>query len=208
MKLRHFIAASVATLAAASAMAAPIVTPVYTTTGIDMLGEINASEYTLDMSFQLDDLSGWRKVVDFSDRTSDAGVYLYWDQLGFATDSDAFYVSSTAGSSVGTRVTLTRDSSGLFSAYVNGALQFSFNDSANNAVFTTTGGQTSAWLLADDATTGFAEQSAGTISSIKVYDHALSAREIAAVPEPESVALVGAGLLTLISLGRRRQNKA
>lgn len=208
MKLRHLIAASVATLAAASAMATPIVTPVYTSTGIDMLGEINASEYTLDMTFKLDDLAGWRKVVDFSNRTSDAGLYLYWDQLSFATDSNVFSTTTTAGSTVGTRITLTRDGTGLVNAYVNGALQLSFNDAANNAVFTTTGGQTSAWLLADDATTGFAEQSGGTISSIKVYDHALSAREVAAVPEPESMALVGAGLLTVFSLSRRRQNKA
>ncbi|MDE2433432.1 MAG: PEP-CTERM sorting domain-containing protein [Burkholderiales bacterium] len=208
MKLRHLIAASVATLAAASAMATPIVTPVYTSTGIDMLGEINASEYTLDMTFSLDDIRGWRKIVDFSNQSEDAGLYLYWDSLAFYTSNDETFWGGGTNAEFGTRITLTRDGTGLVNAYVNGALQLSFNDAANNAVFTTTGGQTSAWLLADDATTGFAEQSGGTISSIKVYDHALSAREVAAVPEPESMALVGAGLLTVFSLSRRRQNKS
>lgn len=206
MKFRHIVASALTSLAAVSALATPLVTPQYTTTGINMLGEIGASDYTLDMTFKLDDLSGWRKVVDFKNRTDDAGLYLYWDQLSFATSSgDIFATTNTAGSTLGTRVTLTRDNTGLVNAYVNGALQISFNDTTNSAVFGTSGGQTSAWLLADDMLFGSREQPSGTLSSVKVYDHALSPREVAAVPEPEALALAAAGVLAAVTLRRRRQ---
>lgn len=209
MKIRHIASAVLSALAISSAFAAPVITPAYTSTGINMLGEINASEYTLDMTFSLDNISGWRKIVDFNNRAEDTGLYLYWDQLSFAAPSDTLISGSgTTGAEFGTRVTLTRDNTGLFSAYVNGAFQLSFNDTSNTAVFGSTGGQTSAWLLADDVLFDSREQASGTLTSVKVFDHALSAREVAAVPEPETMALVAAGLLTAFSLSRRRQNKA
>jgi len=209
MLFRKLIVAAATSLAALAAVAAPVITPAYTTTGINVLGEVNAAEYTLDMTFKLDDLSGWRKLVDFNNRADDAGLYVYWDQLAFATTSDTLvWGSGTAGTDLGTRLTLTRDNTGLVSAYINGAFQLSFNDVSNVAVFGTTGGQTSAWILADDVQFDSREQAAGTLTSFKVYNHALTANEIAAVPEPESMALVAAGLMTALTLSRRRQNKA
>jgi hypothetical protein len=209
MTIRNFVAAALSSLTIASAFAAPVITPVTTSTGVNMLGEINASEYTLDMTFKLNDISGWRKIVDFGNRAEDTGLYLYWDQVFFANTADsAVNGFGTAGAETGTRLTLTRDNTGLVSTYLNGAFQLSFNDTGNVAVFGSTGGQTSAWLLADDVLFDSREQASGTITSVKVFDHALSAREIAAVPEPETMALVAAGLLTAFTLGRRRQHKA
>jgi hypothetical protein len=209
MTIRHTIVAALSGLTLTAALAAPVITPVTTSTGVNMLGEINASEYTLDMTFSLNNISGWRKIVDFNNRTDDAGLYLYWDQVSFATTSETLINGSgTAGAESGTRLTLTRDNTGLVSAYLNGAFQLSFNDITNAAVFGSTGGQTSAWLLADDVLFDSREQASGIITSVKVFDHALSAREIAAVPEPETMALVAAGLLTAFTLGRRRQHKA
>lgn len=209
MLFRKLIVAAATSFAALAAVAAPVITPAYTTTGINVLGEVNAAEYTLDMTFKLDDIRGWRKLIDFSDRGADAGLYIYWDQVVFYKLDDTQVRSwDTIGSEFGTRVTVTRDNSGVVSAYANGALKFSFTDTENAAVFSNVGGQTSAWIMADDFVTDFTEQSAGTLTSFKVYNHALTANEIAAVPEPESMALVAAGLMTALTLSRRRQNKA
>lgn len=208
MNLSQIAAAALTTLVVSGAMAAPVITPAWTDSGIQMLGEINASEYTLDLTFNLHYTSYWHKIVDFKDRVEDAGVYLQDDQLVFAQpDTSLVYGSGLAGAVSGTRITMTRDNTGLFSAYLNGGLQFSFLDSANAAVFNTNAGQTSAWLLADDVNWGGNEQTIGTLTSVKVFDRALSAREIAAVPEPETYALLVAGLLTVGTLSRRRQTQ-
>lgn len=208
MTLRNIIAATLGSLAIASAFAAPVITPVTTESGINMLGEVNASEYTLDITFSLNNIMGWRKIVDFNNRTDDAGLYLYWDKVSFATTSESWFDGfGSAGAESGTRLTLTRDNTGVVSAYLNGSFQLSFNDSTNKAVFGSSGGQTSAWLLADDVLFDGREQPTGTITSVKVFDHALTANQIAAVPEPETMALVAAGLLTAFTLGRRRQHK-
>ena len=63
MLFHQTVVAAATSFAALAAVAAPVITPAYTTTGINVLGEVNASEYTLDMTFKLDDLSGWRKLV-------------------------------------------------------------------------------------------------------------------------------------------------
>ena len=90
------------------------------------------------------------------------GLYVYWDQLAFATTpDDLVWGSGTSGTGVGTRLTLTRDNAGLVSAYINGAFQLSFNDVSNVAVFSSTGGQTSAWILADDVQFNSREQTSG-----------------------------------------------
>lgn len=210
MQLRAFftsLTGLASTLLASAALAAPLSTPLYTTTGVNLLGEVNASEYTVDLEFSLDSTSYWRKIVDFQNRADDAGLYINDDQVVFATSSTDLVYGGFTGALFGTRLTLTRDASGLVSTYVNGALRFSFLDSGNTAVFTAPGGQTSAWLMADDVQWGGNEQASGWLNSVRIYGRALNATEVAAVPEPQTLALAGVGLLTLGAL-RRRQKKA
>lgn len=193
-------------------------------TGIDVFwdGQVNISnvvsspEYSLDFQISLNRTDWQRKVLDFKNLSSESGVYVDFGRLGFA-DATGTYVTPLSSSpteiSVDSpvRLTFTRTSAGLFSAYVNGTAQFSFDDAANLATFSTT-----ATLFRDDSAICGYCQTGGSLTYLNVYDSALSAREVAslggsvtpAVPEPETLALVAAGLLTAVSLGRRRQNKA
>ncbi len=57
------------------------------------------------------------------------------------------------------------------------------------------------WLMGDDAGDA-TEQWQGLLAGVRIYDSALTADEIAAIPEPSSLALLSLGLLVI--LGRRR----
>lgn len=169
---------------------------------------LSAPEYSLDLVLTLDRTDWQRKVLDFKSLSTDGGVYVDFGQVGVSDNAGAYV--ATGPSSVAAlspvRLTFTRTAGGLFSSYVNGALQFSFNDAANLTTFGTSG----IFFKDDSAGCGYC-QTSGSLAYVNVYDTALSAREVSgignptAVPEPESAALVLAGLLTAGSLLKRRQ---
>lgn len=154
-------------------------------------------------------VSGYRKMVDFKNLSSDNG---YYDINGLAqlynagTGPSAVYGANTLAFTVLTRDAATQ----LFSFYVNGALQNSFIDSANLADFSETAGL--ARFFEDDFRTRQTEAGAGFVNYIATYDRALSAAEVAdlkvvdgtVTPEPASFVLFGTGLLAIAGVARRR----
>jgi hypothetical protein len=186
--------------------------------GVSLSNVISGGEYTIDTKFSLDVTDYWRKVLDFSGRTSDNGLYEHDGRIGFYADgvtTDGITNSITVGQEI--RLTLTRSSSNIFTAYLNGVEEFSFNDSANSAVFSTP--NTIANFFMDDWASGGYERSPGTVKYIQVFNHALTGDDVIAlgdarilgdkptanVPEPESLALALAGFLTVGSLMKRRR---
>jgi MYXO-CTERM domain-containing protein len=171
--------------------------------GLSLENAVNASVYTIDFVFNFDLVSGYRRLIDFKALTSDTGLYNYGSQLKFyneATGPDSVFAIATDA-----RVTLTRDAAGVLTGYVNGLLQFQFNDTAGLSQFS--GANQIAYFFRDDnAVSG--EASAGSIDYLRIYDTALSANEVAnltsPVPEPATglLALAGIGLFALL---RRRR---
>jgi hypothetical protein len=217
MSIRSILITAACTLSAATAFAA---TPVLSTTdsvyfddGVNVLGVVNDSVYTIDMTFSLGRTDTYRKLLDFSGLTSDAGLYAYEGAVGLyssapyaQTGAELLAGSSTTfGIAQVVRLTITRDTSDLFSVYLNGVSLFSFTDSNKTTVFSLLNGKTNAWLFADDTTTESYQQSWGTLKSLTVYNTALSATQVASVPEPEALAMMAAGLLTVGALARRRK---
>src|SRR5262249_21137760 len=119
---------------------------------------IPPSNYTIEMGFSIDNTRSYKKLIDFKDLTRDYGLYNNRTAL-------IFYSSATgpAGaftSAVPVTLVLTRDGSNdTVAAYINGVLQFSFTDSANDATFT--GPNNIARFLQDDTVTGGTEVSSG-----------------------------------------------
>ncbi|MFZ6751277.1 PEP-CTERM sorting domain-containing protein [Undibacterium sp. Ren11W] len=158
--------------------------------------------YTVDMSFHLNNLGGYQKIVDFSNLASDTGMYAYGTKWSFYPDAAAL---SSLANGVDARLTLTRDAASMVTMYVNGAQIASFNDSSNHANF----GSNPAHFFMDDVATNKAEAGVGAVDYIRTYDHALNASQVASmtapVPEPETYAMLLAGLGLFAGIARKRK---
>jgi hypothetical protein len=100
-------------------------------TGLSLSGTGAFDVYSIDIHFYFDNVSasfnGYQRILDFQNRTSDSGLYsLNGSLVLFAIPGDPSGGSAGQVFTNGTMADLlvTRDASGLFSAYVNGNLAF------------------------------------------------------------------------------------
>jgi hypothetical protein len=173
---------------------------------------IDGADYSIEIRLSFDDnlttnSNTWLKIIDFKNLSSDDGLYSYLNSGAKTLDycvcgtqhngtADVF----SGGKLVD--VLLTRDkATGLVKGYANGIEQFSFVDVTGSAVFNTSD-KIINFVRDDNVVTG--EASSGFVDRIRIYDGA-----IAPVPEPETYAMLLAGLGLMSTIARRRgRNKA
>lgn len=170
----------------------------------------NPANYTIEMNFEFDQVSGYRKMIDFKDLASDNGLYTQSTDFDFYN----FSFSPTGVIAAGDfeHIVLTRDSStNLVTGYVNGTQQIQFTDNAGDGVFSTPNNLIR--FCEDDAPTNFREAASGSVDFIRIYDGALTGDEVAALPNtegtavPEPASLAGITIaMGALSLRRRRAN--
>ena len=185
--------------------------------GLNLSNAITPGNYSIELNFSLTDVSGYRKLVDYQDLGSDAGLYNLNSDLNFypgPTGSTAAITSGTQADVIVTRDSATNSLVG----YLNGVQQFTYADTSNYGVFSSP--NNIAEFFHDDTHTGGREASAGSVDFIRVFNGALTSTEAATlyangvsttVPEPSQfavIAIFGVGLAALGLRARKRSANA
>ncbi|HYC56906.1 MAG TPA: LamG-like jellyroll fold domain-containing protein [Candidatus Binatia bacterium] len=124
--------------------------------------------YTIILEMRLDEVSGYRRLIDFKNGTSDTGLYLQSGAL-------VFYNKSTAGGRVcpdtWVQVAVTRDTNKNVIGYIDGNAYFHFNDTTDISMISA-----NALRFFRDNECGAGactEASAGAVARILIYDFAM-----------------------------------
>ena len=135
--------------------------------GPSLSGAVPVSHYSIEMRFVISDTTNFRKLIDFKNRSADAGLYNNNTALNLYPLALGPPAAITAG--VPVTVVLTRDdTTDTVNGYVDGVLQFSVSDPGGLATFTASGAI--AQFMRDDPITSGVEQSAGSMDYVKIYD--------------------------------------
>ncbi|MBS0660702.1 MAG: hypothetical protein JSR82_20980 [Verrucomicrobia bacterium] len=159
-------------------------------------GTFDGGNYSIVLHCRLDFDSGYRRLIDFKNLTTDDGVYYENGVLVFypvATGTGVVPAGSFA------TVALTRDgSTGEVKVYLNGSLELSFEDTGGIAVADAVLGSSVFHFFKDDAAFG-GEESSGRVRQIQIFDRPLTPAEVVAVSVPALTVSAGpvAGEATL-----------
>jgi len=133
-----------------------------------------SDNYTIAILLSLDDISGWRKIFDFKNLTSDDGLYIYNGELRFWPINN---VGTAVNPATFFQAVLTRaNSTNLISVYLGGAPVISFTDSSASGVIST---DNLLNFAQDDSFFGSVESSSGSVAGIRIFNHVLTAAEVA-----------------------------
>lgn len=175
----------------------------------------NSTSYSLELIFTLADVPGYNKIIDFSGRTQDNGLYIHNGALNFFGGAAGSGIISNGQTA---QVVLTNNA-GTVTGFLNGVQQFSFTDVNNLARI-----GASLHFFQDDSAVG-GEASPGFADLIRLYDAPLTAAEVAglyrpgnftritpstgAVPEPATWAmmLLGFGFVGATMRSAKRNRK-
>jgi PEP-CTERM motif len=172
--------------------------------GLSLSGTGAFDTYSIDIRFDFNSVNasfnGYQRILDFRNRASDSGLYSLNGYLQlFASSSSPGDPSATSTAQVFTNGTIAdllvmRDSTGLFSAYVNGFLAFSVMDSDSSTTFS--GPNNIMYFFIDDLQSLAThptqlEAGSGFVDSITVQVFS------SAVPEPSTWAMMLIGFCGL-----------
>ncbi len=148
-----------------------------------------SNSYTIVLLLRLETGSGWRRVIDFKNRTSDLGLYLVYDNLNF------FNLAAGAGGAVKPgafiQVAVTREPSGRVTAYVNGSPELAFDDVNGDAL----PGTGDPLILFRDDLEYPNDHAAGALARLRFFNGSLSAAQVAALDRLHGVTGVTAPVI-------------
>jgi hypothetical protein len=160
--------------------------------GLSLSGTGAFDAYSIEIQFSFDNVNqsfdGYQRILDFQNRASDIGLYSYHGALQCFGCGGSYSLTPVLSDGQSVDLLVTRDTSGLFNVYVDGALKLSLLDSSGLTTFS--GPDNIIWFFVDDLHTAGhpTEAGSGFIDSIRIDTPA-------AVPIPA----VGTGLPGLIA---------
>jgi OmpA-OmpF porin, OOP family len=127
--------------------------------------------YSIEMYFKFDELDSWKRVIDFKNRASDNGAYIYNGKLNFYNIATSSKAPVAAGEY--THYTLTYDAvSKMVNIYADGMGKISFHDGQNDVQID----PMELHFFFDDLKVK-EEASSGTVAYIKLFDYVVSPEE-------------------------------
>jgi hypothetical protein len=164
-----------------------------------------SSVYSISLRMKLDQFytgpnDAYVKLIDFKDRTSDNGLYLFDNQISFFV-SGGDSLGGTVILNTYFDILLTRSASNEVNVYLDGLSTpiISFTDDALDTVPTLFGGASRFRLFHDDANSSpFDEWSTGSVDEIRLWN--------TTVPEPSTTILLIGGCGSLLLFRRRKTN--
>jgi hypothetical protein len=151
--------------------------------GLQLTDALTVSAYTIDLEFAFDQIAGYRKIVDFKALSTDEGLYVDDETLDFVTRADTqTEIKSLPMFTAGTlaQLTLTRGADGAVVGYLARAPVIRFADTGAVAVFSFAGRVAN--FAVDDLKTSQLEAASGVVRRITIWDQALTAEQVAALP--------------------------
>ncbi len=136
-------------------------------------GNFFGDNYTIELYFVFDELSSWKRVVDWKNRKTDNGAYVYYGKLNFyniVTSNEAPVVEGEY-----TYYVITRDAASKeLLIYTDAEVEIAFTDNFDNA------------LLDEDNLLNFfhddlvvqGEASSGAVAMLKIYNYKLDSTTI------------------------------
>jgi hypothetical protein len=136
-------------------------------------GNFLGETYTIELYFVFDELSSWKRVVDWKNRKTDKGAYVYYGELNFYN----FIYSEEAPVRAGeyTYYVITRDAASKnVLIYTDAEVKINFTDSNDEAVID--GDGVLNFFYDDIAVPN--EASSGAVALLKLYNYALDSTVI------------------------------
>ncbi len=150
----------------------------------------NGGSYTIVILFRFDQISGFRRVVDFANRTTDDGAYIQDGRLEFENTANAPFLASTY-----IQIVICRDAAGTVRGYRDGGFRVNQPD---GGTFQITGANALRFFQDDLVVPN--EMSAGNVARIRLYDAPMTTTQVRALDRLPNVG--GGAQPILFSSGR------
>jgi hypothetical protein len=134
------------------------------------MSQFNSSSYTMVLLVRFQEVNSYRRLLDFKG-TGQNGLYVSDGTLTFFKFNTIWGPASINANSW-VQIAITRDASETFTAYVNGAQQFTFTDTDDDALVAN---DTLRFFVDSD---GGVEESAGAIARFRMYNGAMTANQV------------------------------
>ena len=162
------------------------------------------SVYTVEIVFKFTEReNAWRRILDVQNRQSDNGFY-----VDPSNNLDVFPVAGGASFTNGVyHDVFLSANNGVVKFYLDGSAQATINTNVMNV----DSNNLMNFFLDNVVAGGQNEYSSGSIAALRLYDVALGDADIPpvpGVPEPETYALMLAGLGAVAAIARRRKQAA
>jgi hypothetical protein len=146
-------------------------------------GAASAATYSVEMRVKLamtGSVNSYYRLLDFKNRQTDNGLYVYQNTLVFYDQADG--TSNVFSPDTWADVVITRDGeTSRVVGYVDGEKQFSFVDTAGDAIFTMPDGLTTHAIFFQDDLDYPDENGPGNVDHVRFFDTVLTAADARAL---------------------------